>query len=84
MNTGGRSADGLSYPTPVVDERARWAWTLGGAAGDSERHVVFDKELELSVMARALVLAPFVVVADDLSEVLCGLARFWWTPDKRR
>ena len=43
---------------------------MAGAAGDSERHVVVDEELELPVMARALALATFVVVAADLSEVL--------------
>ena len=43
---------------------------MAGVAGDSERHVVVDEELELPVMARALALAPFVVVAADLSEVL--------------
>ena len=43
---------------------------MAGVAGDSERHVVVDEELELPVMARALALATFVVVAADLSEVL--------------
>ena len=43
---------------------------LGDAAEGSERRVVVDKELELPVMARALVLATLVVVAADLSEVL--------------
>ena len=41
----------------------------GYGTGDSEHHVV-DEELELSVMARTFALAPFVVVAADLSEVL--------------
>ena len=39
-------------------------------AGDSERHVVVVKELELSVMAGAFALALLVVVAADLVEVL--------------
>ena len=57
-------------PTPVVDERARRAWGIAGAAGDSERPVVVDEEFELPVMARALSLATLDVVAGDLSEVL--------------
>ena len=64
---GNRGEDGLGI-APDVDERPRWAWALTGVAGDSERRVVVVEEFELPVMARALVLAPLVIVAVDLSE----------------
>ena len=41
-----------------------------GAAEDSERCVVACEEVELSVVARALDIAKFLVVAADLVEVL--------------
>ena len=55
---------------PGVGKRARRAAAFVRAAGDSKRHDVVDEEFELPVMARALGIAPFVVVAADLSEVL--------------
>ena len=66
---GGCGEDGFATAR-VGGGRARRAWALAGAAGDSERHVVVDEELELPVMARALALATLDVVAGDLSEVL--------------
>ena len=66
---GDRGEAGLGT-VPVIGERARLGWAFGAAAGDSERPVVVGEELELGVMARALAVAPFVVVAADLSEVL--------------
>ena len=56
-------------PTPVVYERAWRALAFAGAAGDSERRVVYE-ELDLAVMAWALAVATLDVVAGDLSEVL--------------
>ena len=70
---GDRGEEGFGT-APVVGERARRWSAFVGAAGDSERHVVAVEEVELPVMARALDIATFaerVVVAPDLSEVLC-------------
>ena len=67
---GGRGEEGL-ITAPVAVEGAMGVGA-GWVAEDSELEVVVVvvEEVELAVRARALVLAPLVVVAGDLGEVL--------------
>ena len=82
---GGGGEDGQApRPSP---SNGRWASVLGGVVEDSELAVVVVvvEEIELPVTARAFVLAPLVVVAGDLREVVaCPAPLPSWTTSMGR
>ena len=79
---GARGEDELDR-APVVDEQARVVGDRGAWWAILEWHVVAFEEVELPVMAGAFdvgALVEFVVVAQDLTEVLAveGGGGSWW------